>query len=214
MFPVPATEVLLFAPRPILIVDDDIILRNSLAGHFSLHTEFDADQAGSVAEAQARLAAASVPHAAVLLEVGLPDGDGSDLCARLRGRGLKIPIVMLAAAGAEQDVVRGLEAGANDYITKPYRTGELLARVRAHLRVFDSSEHATFAVGPYLFRPASKRLIDAEAGRRVQLGDLGERAAAMSMPRKGQGSAAAGACYRGVGLWRRVLDAEAECLRL
>ena len=105
------------ALRPILIVDGDVTLRASLAEHFALHTEFEPDQAGSAAEAEAKLSAAGVRHDAILLDTGLPDADGRDLCARLRGRGLKVPIV-LAGSGAERDVVGGLDAGANYYLTK------------------------------------------------------------------------------------------------
>ena len=163
-------EVPLPAPRPILIVDDDAVLRASLAEHFSRHAEFDPDQAGSAAEAEARLAAAGgMRHDAVLLDTGLPDAHGRDLCARLRGRGLKVPIVMLAGSDAERDVVGGLDAGANDCVTKPIRTGELLARVRAQLRAFDASEDAAFAVGPHLFRPAARLLTDAAGKRKVRL---------------------------------------------
>ena len=62
-----------------------------------------------------------------------------------------MPILMLAGSDAEADVVRGLEAGANDYMVKPVRPGELLARLRAQLRSFESSEHAVFTIGPYTF---------------------------------------------------------------
>ncbi len=164
------------AARPILIVDDDDALRASLAEHFSRHAGFDPDQAGSAAEAEAKLAtpaaAAGVRrHHAVLLDTGLPDGDGRDLCARLREGGLKVPIVMLAGTGAERDVVGGLDAGANDCVAKPVRTGELLARVRAQLRAFDASEDAAFAVGPWVFRPAARLLADAAGRRKVRLTD-------------------------------------------
>jgi DNA-binding response OmpR family regulator len=155
------------APRPILIVDDDPALRASLAEHFSLHSEFDPDQAASAAEAEAKLAAAAGarPHDAILLDTELPDGAGREVCARLRGRGLKVPIVMLAGTGSgaaaaetEREVVGGLEAGANDVVAKPVRAGELLARLRAQLRAFDASEDAAFVVGPYLFRPGARLL--------------------------------------------------------
>lgn len=157
------------ALRPILIVDDDDALRASLAEHFSRCAGFDPDQAGSAAEAEARLAAAGGRHDAVLLDTGLPDADGRELCARLREGGLKIPVVMLAGPGAERDVVGGLEAGANDYVAKPVRLAELLARVRAQLRAFDASEDAAFAVGPYVFRPAARLLTDAAGRRRARL---------------------------------------------
>ncbi len=114
----------------------------------------------------------TVPDArydAVLLDIGLPDGDGRDLCARLRKHGLKMPIIMLTGADAEQDVVRGLDAGANDYIAKPFRLNELLARVRAQLRVFDNSEDAVFLIGPYSFRPSAKLLLEVARNKKIRL---------------------------------------------
>lgn len=168
-WPIRLPEVSLSVVRPILIVDGDAALRVSLAEHFSRHTEFDPDQAGSAAEAEAKLAASGVRHDAVLLDTGLPDADGRALCARLRGRGLKVPIVMLAGSDAERDVVGGLDAGANDCVAKPVRMRELAARVRAQLRAFDASEDAAFAVGPYLFRPIPRLLTDTAGGRKFRL---------------------------------------------
>ncbi|HYI83839.1 MAG TPA: response regulator transcription factor, partial [Acetobacteraceae bacterium] len=95
--------------------------------------------------------------------------DGRELCARLRKQGLKIPVIMLTGADAEQDVVRGLDAGANDYIAKPFRLNELLARVRAQLRVFDNSEDAVFTIGPYMFRPSAKLLLEPARNRKIRL---------------------------------------------
>ena len=106
---------------------------------------------------------------AVLLDIGLPDGDGRDFCAELRRTACKVPIIMLTGADAEHDVVRGLDAGANDYIAKPFRITELLARLRAQLRVFDNSEDAVFVIGPYTFRPAAKVLQDTARNRRIRL---------------------------------------------
>ena len=106
---------------------------------------------------------------AVLLDIGLPDGDGRELCTRLRRQGLKIPVIMLTGADGEQDVVRGLDAGANDYIAKPFRLNELLARLRAQLRVFDNSEDAVFLVGPYTFRPSAKLLMEQARNRKIRL---------------------------------------------
>ncbi len=108
---------------------------------------------------------------AVLLDIGLPDGDGRELCIRLRALGLGMPIIMLTGADAEVDIVRGLDAGANDYIAKPFRLNELLARLRAQLRVFDNSEEAVFTIGPYTFRPSAKLLLEAVGKRKVRLTD-------------------------------------------
>ena len=93
-----------------------------------------------------------------ILDVGLPDGDGRDLCADLRRRDLTMPILMLTGAGREADVVRGLDAGANDYVVKPLRPYELAARVRAHLRQHAASEHVEMPVGDQLFHPGERTL--------------------------------------------------------
>ena len=159
------------SPRPILIIDDDTDLRATLAEHLALDGEFAADEAGSAAEAEAKLADAEVRYDAILLDIGLPDADGRDFCARLRRDGRSMPIIMLTGADGEADIVRGLDSGANDYIAKPFRMSELLARVRAQLRVFDNSEDAVFNVGPYLFRPSVRLLLEPSRNRKVRLTD-------------------------------------------
>src|SRR3712207_6265821 len=156
-------------PRPILIVEDDAALRATLAEQIMLAGEFQIDEAETAAEATAKLSEGNARYDAILLDVGLPDGDGREFCAKLRRDGKKMPVIMLTGADAEQDVVRGLDAGANDYIAKPFRLNELLARVRAQLRVFDNSEDAVFTVGPYLFRPSAKLLLEPAKNRKIRL---------------------------------------------
>ena len=155
--------------RPILLVDDDPALRAILAEQLSQGQEFTVAQAGSVAEAHRHLQAGEQRFDALILDVGLPDGDGRDLCTSLRRQGVKVPIIMLTGSDGEADVVRGLDSGANDYIAKPFRMGELLARLRAQLRNFETSEDAVFAIGPYVFRPAAKALEDSTKRRRIRL---------------------------------------------
>jgi DNA-binding response OmpR family regulator len=133
--------------------------------------EFRIVEAESAADASAKLDAGDARYDAILLDVGLPDGDGRELCAKLRRDGKRMPVIMLTGADAEQDVVRGLDAGANDYIAKPFRLNELLARVRAQLRVFDNSEDAVFAIGPYVFRPSAKLLLETAKNRKIRLTD-------------------------------------------
>ena len=157
--------------RPILIVEDDEALRASLAEQIAMEGDFIVDEASSAAEAMAKLANAETRYDAILLDIGLPDADGRDVCARLRRDGQRMPIIMLTGADAEQDVVRGLDSGANDYIAKPFRLSELLARLRAQLRVFDNSEDATFTIGHYLFRPSMRLLVDPAKNRKVRLTD-------------------------------------------
>ena len=155
--------------RPILIVDDDPDLSQMLAEQLALEGEFAAVGAGTLAEAERHLAAPDARFDAVLLDVGMPDGDGRDFCIRLRRQGYKMPILMLTGSDAERDVVRGLESGANDYIAKPFRLAELLARLRAQLRTFENSEDAAFSIGPYTFRPSAKLLVDPARNRRIRL---------------------------------------------
>ncbi|MBX3445549.1 MAG: response regulator transcription factor [Parvibaculaceae bacterium] len=154
------------AKKKILLVDDDDVLRNSLAEQLQLHEEFSC---ASVASAAAGLEHVKHHHAdLVLLDVGLPDMDGREACRLMRKAGVTAPIVMLTGADTDADTILGLDAGANDYVTKPFRFGVLLARIRAHLRSHEQSEDAVFKIGPYTFRPSAKLLSDA-AEKKVRL---------------------------------------------
>jgi DNA-binding response OmpR family regulator len=157
------------ADRPILIVDDDRALRATLAEQLAVDGEFTAVEAATAGEAEDKLNAADARFDAVILDVGLPDGDGRDLCAKLRRQGMKVPIIILTGSDEESDVVRGLDSGANDYIAKPFRLAELLARLRAQMRIFENSEDAVFSIGPYMFRPSAKLLQDMARNRRIRL---------------------------------------------
>ena len=154
------------AERPILIVDDDDTLRETLAEQLGLDGEVSTVEAG---DAEACLASPQGRFDAIILDIRLPDGDGRDLCVRLRRQGVKVPILMLTGSDEEADVVRGLDSGANDYIAKPFRLNELLARLRAQLRIFENSEDAVFVIGPYTFRPSAKLLQDEAKNRRIRL---------------------------------------------
>jgi DNA-binding response OmpR family regulator len=157
--------------HPILVVDDDAALRVALTEQLVQDGEFLPSEAATLAEAESKLTGANARFDAVLLDVGLPDGDGRDFCRRLRAQGMKTPIIMLTASSDEMDVVRGLDSGANDYIAKPFRLNELLARLRAQLRSFESSEDAVFTIGPYTFRPAVKQLVEPARNKRIRLTD-------------------------------------------
>ena len=168
--PAPSGWDKLMAPRRlILIVGDDNALCGLITEQFAAAGEFTAISANSVAEAETSLNGSGLRFDAIVLDVGLPDGDGREYCAELRRRGVKVPIIGPAGSDEESDVVRGLEAGANDYVTKPFRLPELLARVRAQLRGFDSSEDAVFTIGQYTFRPSAKLLHDAGRNKRIRL---------------------------------------------
>jgi DNA-binding response OmpR family regulator len=155
-------------PKRVLLVDDDKTLQGLLAEQLETTREFSTL---CVNDAAAALLVAPGEHFdLVLLDVGLPDMDGRDLCRELRNQGLRAPVIMLTAADGEADTIMGLEAGANDYVTKPFKLGVLMARIRAQLRQFEQSEDAVFTIGPYSFRPANKMLLDNEkAGKKVRL---------------------------------------------
>ena len=155
--------------RPILIIDDDDALRATLVEQLQIESEFAVEQAASIEEAGHKLSGSGARYDALILDVALPDGDGRDLCADLRRQGRRMPIIMLTGSDDEADVVRGLDAGANDYVAKPFRIAELLARLRAQMRIFENSEDAVFTIGPYTFRPSAKLLQEAARNRRIRL---------------------------------------------
>jgi DNA-binding response OmpR family regulator len=155
------------AVRKVLIIDDDGALRQSLAEQLELNGEFAAVECESAA--QATKLAGTERFDAILLDVGLPDMDGRELCRLLRQTGIRVPILMLTGADSEADTILGLEAGADDYITKPFRLSVLLARLRAQLRHSEHSEDAVFTIGPYTFRPSAKLLMDPSGRKKVRL---------------------------------------------
>jgi len=155
--------------KRVLLVDDDDSLRQMLTEQLSLHEDFDVVEADGAASALA--VTKDETFDVVILDVGLPDMDGRDVCRLMRKQGVKCPIIMLTGADTDADTILGLDAGANDYITKPFRLGVLLARLRAHLRQHEQSEDATFKVGPYTFQPASKLLIENETEQKIRLTD-------------------------------------------
>jgi len=155
------------AGRRILIVDDDGALRQSLVEQLELNEEFVCIECGTAAQALEMVDASRFDT--IVLDVGLPDMDGRELCRQLRGAGVQVPIVMLTGADSEPDTILGLEAGADDYVTKPFRLSVLLARLRAHLRQSDLSDAAVFMIGPYTFRPGAKLLTDQSGRKKVRL---------------------------------------------
>jgi len=157
--------------HPILVVDDDNALRTALIEQLVQDGEFDPTEADCLTAAEAVIAGADSRFDAILLDVSLPDGDGRDFCRQLRKQGVKVPIIMLTGSAEETDIVRGLDSGANDYIAKPFRLNELLARLRAQLRSFEASEDAVFTIGPYTFRPSVKQLLEPVRNKRIRLTD-------------------------------------------
>jgi DNA-binding response OmpR family regulator len=149
--------------RRILVVDDDEDLSRSLVDQLALHEEFEAFAAHTASQAFAAVKGNHIDL--VLLDVGLPDMDGREACRVLRKNNFKNPIIMLTAQDSDSDQILGLESGANDYVTKPFRFAVLLARIRSQLRQHEQSEEAVFNIGHYVFKPAAKLLVDGNGGK-------------------------------------------------
>lgn len=152
--------------KRILLVDDDEDLREALGEQLVLTEDFDVFEAGDGAEALSRVKEGL--YDLVILDVGLPDTDGRELCRLLRKQGVKCPILMLTGQDSDSDTILGLDAGANDYVPKPFKFPVLLARIRAQLRTHEQSEDAVFQLGPYTFKPAQKMLLT-EDDRKIRL---------------------------------------------
>ena len=143
--------------QKILLVDDDEDVREALSEQFVMTEEFDVFEAESGTRALEKIG--QDIYDLVILDVGLPDINGREVCRLIRKQGVKCPILMLTGHDTDSDTILGLDAGANDYITKPFKFPVLLARIRAQMRQHEQSENAIFTLGPYTFRPAIKILL-------------------------------------------------------
>jgi len=151
----------------ILLIDDDDELRAALAEQLAFHEEFitaeaDTGRAGLNAAKEGK-------YDLVILDVGLPDLDGREVCRLMRKSNIKIPVIMLTANDSDSDTILGLDAGANDYMSKPFKFGVLLARIRAQLRQHSISEDASFIIGPYQFKPGEKTLVNQSTQELIRL---------------------------------------------
>lgn len=152
--------------KRILLVDDDDDLREALSEQLVMTEDFDVFESANGQEAMAQIKAGLFDL--IILDVGLPDTDGRELCRLMRKQNVKCPIVMLTGHDTDSDTILGLDAGANDYVPKPFKFPVLLARLRAQLRQHEQSEDAVFQLGPYTFKPAQKMLLT-EDEKKVRL---------------------------------------------
>jgi DNA-binding response OmpR family regulator len=152
--------------RRILIVEYDSELRDALVEQLALHEEFEAVAAENGTKGVQAAKTGQIDL--VIMDVGLPDIDGREAVRMLRKGGFKSPILLLTGHDTDSDTILGLESGANDYVTKPFRFAVLLARIRAQLRQHEASEDAVFTIGPFTFRPSSKLLLNTK-GNKVRL---------------------------------------------
>ncbi|MDA8273933.1 MAG: response regulator transcription factor [Actinomycetota bacterium] len=148
----------------ILVVEDDPGIAAFVAK--GLHAEgYAVAVAGTVEDAERELAGDDVDL--VLLDLGLPGADGEELLVRLRGAGSVVPVIVLTARAEVADKVRGLDAGANDYVTKPFAFDELVARVRAALRNAEQTGSSILEVADLTLDLLTK--VAWRAGRRIDL---------------------------------------------
>ncbi|MGL4489300.1 MAG: response regulator transcription factor [Rhizobiaceae bacterium] len=151
------------AAKTVLLVDDDTDLRQTLVEQLSLYEEFRVIDEDSATKGIQTARGGIIDL--LIIDVGLPDMDGREAVKILRKGGFKSPIIMLTGHDTDSDTILGLEAGANDYVTKPFRFAVLLARIRAQLRQHENSEDVTLTVGPYVFKPSQKLLVDKKGGK-------------------------------------------------
>jgi DNA-binding response OmpR family regulator len=139
----------------VLIVEDSDRLAGLVARALG-RAGFAVDHADTLDAARAAVAAAN--HAAILLDLGLPDGDGMSFLRGLRADGNAVPVLVLTARDGVKDRVEGLDAGADDYVLKPFEMDELLARLRALLRRPGASLGRTLTVGDLCLDTAAREL--------------------------------------------------------
>ncbi len=183
----------------LLVVDDDPTLRDTLTEQLALSDAFDVVTAETAQGAMERVAAERIDL--VVMDVGLPDLDGREAVRQMRHGGFRGPVIMLTGQASDADTVQGLDAGANDYVTKPFKLAVLLARIRAQLRQYEASEDAVFQIGPYTFRPGAKLLVG-ERGSKLKLTEKETAILRFLYRRRPAGGGARHAAGRGVGLQR------------
>lgn len=152
----------------VLLIESDPVTAGRLSDDLRRH-QLRVEVAHSAVEAREFVCAGSGKYDAIVMETDLTDGDGLDLCREFRSLTLQLPIVLLSSAGEVTDIVRGLSAGANDYLVKPYRILSLLARLRAHARSYERSSFALLTVGPIAFNPGKRLVYGAPSGRPERL---------------------------------------------
>ena len=151
----------------LLIVDDDAFLRKTLKEQFLAEGFTEIFEAASFIETFCEIDGCNPDL--IILNIRLPDGSGIDICHKLRERGFAKPIIMLTDQNAEQDITISLEAGANDYLIKPMRLSELLARVKSQLWQHTASGMARFSIGALSLLPENKILKLEDESRKVIL---------------------------------------------
>ena len=153
--------------KKVLIVDGDRDLQETLKEQFEVNSEFITDVVSSGHGAIDK----TLEHYydIILVDSRLPDIDGTVVCTAMRQNGIKSPIVMLSEIDTDEATILALDAGANDYVIKPFRVNVLMARLRARIREAEQSEHAVFQIGHYSFHPIDKSMHDNRNEQKIRL---------------------------------------------
>ena len=155
------------AVKKILIVDFDQNLQEILKEQLEAEGEFITDGVENGRTAIDKTL--TQYYDIIIMEADLTDIDGRVVCRTMRKNGITSPIVMLSRSGGDVDAISSLDAGASDYVTKPFKLRVLLARLRARIRETERSEHAVFQIGPYSFRPVDKSMLDNRNNQKIRL---------------------------------------------
>ncbi|HAT08416.1 MAG TPA: DNA-binding response regulator [Rhodobiaceae bacterium] len=152
--------------QKILLAGDDEALAKLLDEQLALHEEFELSH---VETAAAALSTGGKGYDLILLDAGLPDQGGRETCEMIRENNIAAPVIILTGVANEADAILALDAGANDYVIKPFRFGTLLARMRAQLRSHEQAETAELKIGAYIFRPSLKTLEPRDGSAKIRL---------------------------------------------
>ncbi|PIW26495.1 MAG: DNA-binding response regulator [Rhodospirillales bacterium CG15_BIG_FIL_POST_REV_8_21_14_020_66_15] len=153
----------------VLIVDDDVDFAEMLSEQLKRHERLDTELCFTGEDALGAVRRSR--YGVIILDVGLPDMDGREVCRLMRRENVTSQIIMLTGASSDADTILGLDAGANDYVTKPFRLEVLLARLRVQFRQHERTDGATLRIGPFHFNPSSRVMIRDDTGDKIYLTD-------------------------------------------
>lgn len=153
----------------ILIVDEEVAIRQQLAQKIKQEELLQVIDVASLSEARHVCERRDIRINALFLQTDGFYEESVEFCAELRRQNMNMPILMMASSYTEDEVVQALDAGANDYVIKPLRLREVVARLRVQMRLFEQREDVVFDIGPYTFKPSQKILVNTTKNDRIYL---------------------------------------------
>lgn len=155
--------------RNVLVIDSDQAVSASITTLLTASGGYAVTPVVNAADAEHALASAKTEFDAVVMDIDEEGADGIETCARIRHHYKDIAIILMSSAADEMLLVRGLRAGADDFIRKPFRASELMARLQARLRSISSKSNAAVTIGRFAFHPDKRLLVDANGSTRIRL---------------------------------------------